>query len=346
VPAALAAGEHFGTSGTRFLRSVTLGYDIGTRVTMALGGLDFQMETHHSTHNIGGNFGSAAAAGCTAGFNAQQMRWLIDYTAQQASGSAAWMRDLEHVSKSLVFGGRPAHNAIESVLMIELGATGVEDILSGPDNFLITLTPKADPAQLIEKLGERYEVTRTNIKRWSVGSPIQAPLDAIQNIRKKRPFEADEVQKVVVRVATSEGRTVNNRDMPNISMQHLVAVMIVDKTVSFNMSHDKARMKDPAVLKVRAKVQLVPDEELERLYPQRQAIIEVTLNDGTTLSERVEAVRGTAENPMTRDEVVSKCRDLIEPRLGAEKCTRLIESVFDLENVKDIRTLRPFLQRA
>jgi 2-methylcitrate dehydratase PrpD len=346
VPAALASGEHYGASGTRFLRAVTLGYDIGTRIPMALGGLDFQMETHHSTHNIGSNFGSAAAAGCTAGFNAQQMRWLIDYTAQQASASAAWMRDLEHVSKALVFGGRPAHNALESVLLIELGATGVEDILSGPDNFFIAMTPKADPAKLLEKLGERYEVTRTNIKKWTVGSPIQAPLDAIQNMRKKRPFEAEEVRKVVVRVATSEGRTVNNRNMPDICMQHLVAVMILDKTVSFNVAHDKARMQDPAVLKERAKVQLAPDEELERLYPERQAIVEVTLADGTTLSERVKAVRGTAQNPMPREEVVTKCRDLMASRLGAEKCTRLIESVLDLENVKDIRALRPFLQRS
>src|SRR5258708_4002211 len=346
VPAALAAGEHFGVSGPRLLGSVTLGYDIGTRMAMALGGLDFQMETHHSSHNVGANFGAAAGAGCAAGLNAQQMRWLIDYTAQQASGTAAWMRDLEHVSKSLVFGGRPAHNAVESVLLIDLGATGVADILSGADNFFIAMTPKANPAKLLELLGERYEVTRTNIKKWTVGSPIQAPLDAIQNMRKRRPFEADEVQKVVVRVATSEARTVNNREMPDICMQHLVAVMIVDKTVSFDVAHDKARMKDPVILKVRAKVQVPPDEELERLYPERQAIVEVTLTDGTTLTERVKAVRGTAQNPMPRDEVVTKARDLMAPRLGAEKCSRLIDSVLDLENIKDIRSLRPFLQRA
>jgi 2-methylcitrate dehydratase PrpD len=154
------------------------------------------------------------------------------------------------------------------------------------------------------------------------------------------------VQKVVVRVATSEAKTVNNRDMPDISLQHLVAAMLIDYTVSFATAHDKARMQDPAVLKMRAKVQLVPDEALEKLYPERQSIIEVTLTDGTTLVEKVEAVRGTAENPMPRDELITKCRDLMAPRLGAEKCTRLISSIFDLENIRDIRTLRPLLQTA
>jgi 2-methylcitrate dehydratase PrpD len=346
VSAALAAGEHYGISGTGFLRAVALGYDIGTRFPMALGGLSFQMETHRSSHSIGSNFGAGAAAGCAAGLNVQQMRWLIDYSAQQASGTAAWQRDLEHVSKALVFAGRPARNGVTSALMMELGATGVDDILSGADNFFSAMNPKADPSKVIEKLGQRFEVTRTNIKKWTVGSPIQAPLDALQNLQKRRAFEADGVQKVAVRVATSEAKTVNNRDIPGICMQHMIAVMLLDKTVTFHSAHDKPRMTDPALLRERAKVQLVPDEELERLYPQRQAIVEVTFTDGTVLTERVEAVRGTAENPMTRDEVVTKCRDLMAPFLGAEKCDRLIESILHLEDLKNIRELRPLLQRA
>ena len=80
-----------------------------------------------------------------------------------------------------------------------------------------------------------------------------------------------------MRVATSEANTVNNRDMPDICLQHMVAVMIMDKTASFRAAHDKARMQDPAVLRMRAKIDLVPDAELERLYPKRIAIVEVTL---------------------------------------------------------------------
>ena len=191
--------------------------------------------------------------------------------------------------------------------------------MSGPDNFLLTFAPKADPAKLTEKLGERYEITRTNIKKWTVGSPIQAPLDALQIMFRKHPFEADQVRKVTVRLATSEANTVNNREMPDICLQHMVAVMLMDKTASFQAAHDKPRMQDPAVLRQRAKVQLIPDAELERLYPKRETIVEVTLNDGTALTERVEAVRGTSDNPMTRDEVVAKCRELTGPSLGAAK---------------------------
>ena len=345
VPATLGASEQFGTDGTRMLRAVALGYDIGTRVTMTLGALDYQMTSHRSSHSIAGNFGSAAAAGCVAGLNPQQMRWVLDYASQQAAGIAAWQRDTDHIEKSLVFAGWPARNGVSAALLIQIGGTGVDDIMAGSDNFLMAFNPKSDPQGLIDKLGERYEVARTNIKKWTVGSPIQAPLDALEAMRKKHPFEADQVQKVVVRMATSDANTVNNREMPDISLQHMVSVMLLDKTASFAAAHDKPRMQDAAVLRQRAKVELKADVELDKLHPARVSIVEVTLADGTRLSERVEAVRGTAENPMTREEVITKARELTTPLLGADKSAKLIQKILALESVKDVRELRPLLQR-
>jgi 2-methylcitrate dehydratase PrpD len=243
----------------------------------------------------------------------------------------------------------PARNGITAALLVQAGATGVDDVLSGPDNFLADYAPQADPAKLAasltDTLGQRYEITRTNIKRWTVGSPIQAPLDALEAILKRRPFDADQVRTVTVRVASSEAAIVNNREMPDICMQHMIAVMLIDKTASFQAAHDKPRMQDPAVLKQRAKVQLVGDAELERHLPAREAIVEVTLMDGTHLTETVKAVRGTAENPMTRDEVMAKSRDLMAPVLGPDRTDQLIRTTLALESLKSVRELRPLLQR-
>src|SRR5437762_1376945 len=351
VPAALAAGEQFGISGKHFLRAVTLGYDIGTRVTMSMGGPGYQVATHRSTHGTVAAYAAGAAAGCAAGLEAQQMRLLLDYSAQQTSGIGAWSRDAEHMEKAFLFGGRPAAGGVIAGMLIRAGWTGVDDIFSGPDNFFDALAPrengvvKANPTQLVEKLGERYEITRTNIKKWTVGSPIQAPLDALAGFFQKRSFTADDAKKVVVRIASDEANTVSNRDMPDICVQHMVAVMLLDKTVTFRSAHDKARMKDPAVLKQRAKVEVVADPRIDARRPRREAIVEVTLGDGTQLSEWVRDVRGTAENPLPREEVVAKAHDLIAPILGAASCATLINKVLALEDVKDIRELRPALQR-
>jgi 2-methylcitrate dehydratase PrpD len=348
VPAAYAAGEQFGAGGEQFLRAVTLGYDVGTRVTMTLGGekggAGYQQTEHRSTHAAAGIFCATAAASCLASLNAQQMRWALDYAAQQCSGFTVWQRDTDHIEKGFAFGGMGARSGVTAALLVQSGWTGVDDVFSGPDNFFQAYQPKADPAGLVDKLGERYEVTRTNIKKWTVGSPIQAPLDALEMIRKKHPFNTDQVQQVIVRLPSSEGLVVNNRDLPDICLQYMVAVMLLDKTASFAAAHDKLRMQDPAVLRERAKIQLVPDEELERLLPRRESIVEVTLTDGTKLTERVEAVRGTTENPMPRDEVVAKCADLMAPVLGAPTTKTFIEKIFGLETVKDVRELRPLLQ--
>jgi 2-methylcitrate dehydratase PrpD len=175
VPAALAAGELFGIDAKHFLRAITLGDDIGTRVSMTLGGLQFQMKTYHSSHSIANNFGAAVAAGCSAGLGVQQMRWLMDYTAQQASGIAAWQRDTHNVEKAFVFGGAPARNGVDAALPIDVGASGVDDIFPAQTTSSCRLIRRR--AHLVDGLGERFEVTQTNIKKWTVGSPIQAPLD-------------------------------------------------------------------------------------------------------------------------------------------------------------------------
>jgi 2-methylcitrate dehydratase PrpD len=344
IPAALALGERFGIDGTRFVRSVALGYDVGTRITATLGKLQYMFETHRSTHGIAGTWVASAAAGCAAGLNAQQMRWLLSYTGQQASGLASWQRDIDHIEKAFDFGGMPARNGVTAALLVQAGGTGVDDVLSGTDNFFQAFVPKNNPTMVVEELGRRFEVMRTDIKKWSVGAPIQAPLDALDTLIKRERFDTSQVKQVVVRVATDEAAIVNNREISDINLQHLVAVMLLDKTVSFKAAHDVARMKDPAVLRERAKVQLVPDDELEKLMPQRTAIVEVTLADGRTVRERVGTVRGTAANPMTRDEVIAKARDLVVPVLGASTFQKLSDTVFALESVKNINELRTLLQ--
>ena len=79
--------------------------------------------------------------------------------------------------------------------------------------------------------------------------------------------------------------------------------------------------------------------------PRREANVEIVMNDGTRMSEHVKDVRGTFDNPMTREEVIGKARDLMSPVLGAGTTGRLIDAVFNLEGIKNIRELRPLLQK-
>jgi len=343
VPAALAAGEQFGIGGARFVRAVALGYDIGSRVLIATrAGLT---DTHKATHAVAGVWGATAAASCAAGLTAQQMRWVLDYTAQQSSGIASWYRDSSHIEKGFVFGGMPARNGVTSALLVQLGWNGVADIMTGRDNYLLATSPQAKPNLLIGGLGERYEIARTNIKRWTVGSPIQAPLDAMEALLKRQPVDPDRVREILVRSAPES--VVDNSDPPDINIQHAMALMVIDKTVTFRSIHDLSRLQDPRVLRLRAKVRLEAPAGSGRdgRDAVRSPLLEITLDDDTRLTQDTGAVLGTVENPMTREQFVAKCRYLMTPVLGESQSGRLIDHVLDLERIKDIRELRPLLQR-
>jgi len=343
VPAALAMAEREGASGEALIRAVALGYDVGCRLTMSLDAYQFR-EDGHSTHSFGPMFGAAAASAALARLGERQVRHCLSFTAQQASGISCWMRDEEHIEKAFDFGGMPARNGVAAAAMVAHGFTGVEDALSGERSFFVAYGRKPEPEKLVAGLGEVYEVMNTNIKRWSVGSPIQAPLDALLLLLEEHRFRADDVARLAVRVSHQGANTTNNRAMPDICMQHLCAVMVLDGTVTFKASHDEKRMRDRKVLALREKVQLSGDDELTRAMPSRQGIVEIVLRDGTTLRRHVEAVRGTAENPMTRAEVDAKAYDLIVPVFGKQRARRLCDAVWSLEELSNVRRLRTLLK--
>jgi len=77
--------------------------------------------------------------------------------------------------------------------------------------------------------------------------------------------------------------------------------------------------------------------------PRRNAIVEVTLANGETVSHKQIAVRGTPENPMTRQEVDDKAYDLMAPIVGKENARTLIDKVWEIEKVENVRDLRPLM---
>jgi 2-methylcitrate dehydratase PrpD len=349
VSAALAMAERTGRSGDTLLRAVALGYDVSSRLTMSLGGPAFR-QAGHLTHSFGPTFGSAAAAAALLRLNADQVRHVLSYTAQQASGLSTYPRDTEHIEKAFDFGGMAARNGVTAASMVATGCTAVEDVFSGERNFFIAYdesrrTGRAAPQPqiLTRELGKTYEIMRTNIKRWSVGSPIQAPLDSLYELIRAHGIKPGEVEKLTVRVSTQGADTTDNRDMPDICMQHMCAVMLLDGIVTFESAHDEKRMKHPEVLAVRRRVELLRDEELQKLIPERHGIVELALKDGRRLSHHTKAVRGTAQNPMPRAEVDEKCYHLMAPILGAKRARALCDAVWNVPALKDVRRLRPLL---
>ena len=197
---------------------------------------------------------------------------------------------------------------------------------------------------LIRGLGSNFEIMRTNIKRWTVGSPIQAPLDSLLELIRQYDIKESDVEKMVVRVSTTGANTVNNREMPDICMQYMCAVMLIDGIATFEAAHDVKRIRDPKVTALRKRITLRGDDELQKLLPERHGIVEITLKNGRTLSHHTRAVRGTAQNPMDRRDVDEKCYHLVAPGLGKKRARALCDTIWNIEKLDDARRLRPLLQ--
>lgn len=342
VPAALALSERHGNSGAEFARAVALGYDLCCRLLLALGP-DHVRGTHRSAEGTSSTFGALGAAASLARLDERGMRFALSYAAQQVSGLWSWVRDHDHVEKAFDFAGMGARNGVTAVGMVEAGLTGVADVLDGRHNLLNALSTAPKPDAMLDGLGSRFFVTETAIKTYSVGYPIQSPLDATLTLRRQYGLTPETVRRILVKLPTDAVGIVGSSAMPDVSCQHLVALALVKGAVSFADSHDAGLMHDPAIAAERAKVELAGDPALMDPAAPRGAIVTITLADGRTVEHHTRHPPGTKENPLSTEAVNAKARDLMAPVLGPDKTDRLIAQVNALEAVADMRDLRALL---
>jgi 2-methylcitrate dehydratase PrpD len=333
VPAALATGESQNRNGDALLRAVILGYDIGFR---------FHQAFEPRSTSFGATFGASAAAGALAELADVQLRYLISYAAQQASGSRAWVGDDDHIEKAFDYAGMPARNGVTAALLIKSGFTGNRDVLEGDQGIIKTYAP-SDPKKLLAELGQRFTITSCLVKKYPVGSPMMETVDATLALIAKQPIRAEDVENIIVRIPASGARTVNNRHMPDVNVQYMVSAILVDGKLSFEAAHDYERFKNPRVLALKEKVQLIGDDEMERTGHRFQGLVEVTLKNGQTLREHVIDCRGRPENPMSPEEVEKKAAWLMEPVLGKPNVDQLIEAIRRIESVPSVRDLTRLL---
>ncbi len=342
VPAAFAMAEKEGRSGAEMIRAVALGYDLCCRLLMALGP-DLVRGTHRSAEGTSSTFGALGAAAALARLDERGMRFALSYAAQQVSGLWSWVKDEDHIEKAFDFAGMGARNGVTAVSMVQAGLTGVSDVLDGTHNLFIALSTDPKPEAMLDGLGSRFFVTKTAIKTFSVGYPIQSPLDAVLTLRSRHDVRVEDVRQVLVHLPTDAIGIVGHSAMPDVNCQHLVALALVRGAVSFADSHDASLLQEPTIRALSEKVEVVGDPALMTRDAPRSARVEIILADGRRLQHFTKFPPGTEENPLSTERVNAKVRDLIVPVLGASRADELIARLNDLENLADVRALRSLI---
>jgi 2-methylcitrate dehydratase PrpD len=335
VPASLATAQAARPTGAAFLRAVALGYDVGPRVNMAAwpSFIDVR-EERRGTPGISGMFGSAAAAAALRGLDKSRVRVLLSYVAQQVGGMNTWKRDTEHVEKAYVLGGWPAFGALFALSLVDAGWSGVADVFDGDPGFLDIVGKDPDPRRLVEGLGTRFEIERTHIKLHAVGSPAQAPIQALLAVIESNGLSNGDIASVRVMLPAVLAHTVQrSRRMPNINLLYLLATVVADGAFTYEAAHDEERFERWRDSGGDGRIEVVPDSEME---PRRQAVVEVTTADGGLLDYRVDVVRGSPENPMSAAEVRSKATGLMAPVVGEERAAGIADAVEGLDGAPNL----------
>jgi len=175
-----------------------------------------------------------------------------------------------------------------------------------------------------------------------VGSPAQAPIQGLTQIIQSHSLDDQDIESVLVIIPSVLAHTVQRaREMPNINLQYLLSTVVADGTFSFGAAHDEGRFSAWRQGGADERIEVVADESME---PRRQALVEVKTVAGQRLSNRVEIVRGSPDNPMSEDEVSHKAMGLMVPLLGSERSQLICDTVLDLPALTDLNELTDLLR--
>lgn len=338
VPAAIAMAEKDRRSGMEMIRAVALGYDVGVRFLLALGP-DHVRGTHRGAEPYAAAMGAMAAAASLARLDVTRMRHAISYGAQQVSGLWSWVQDKDHVEKSFDFSGMGARNGVTAAVFVQAGLTGVHDVLGGTHNLLQALSTQPRPEEMVAGLGERFIVSETCIKTFTVGFPNQSPLDALLKLRREHGLNPAQVERVVVHLPEDAIGIVGRSQMPDVNCPYLIATALVEGAVTFDHSHSHEHMSDPRIRAVMERVTVIGDPKLNDPAAPRGGIVDVVLADGRTVSHHTRFPPGSKENPLDTKAVNDKARDLMGPVLGSERTEAAIRRLNELDREDDVAAL-------
>ncbi|GAA5194089.1 MmgE/PrpD family protein [Arthrobacter gyeryongensis] len=348
VPAALAVGEAMDSSGKSLLGAISLGYDVGCAVNIGAWRTHRDMEkSARTTHAPGQTFGSVAAAASLSSLSVEQVCFALSYAAQQVGGIAAFYGDPEHVGKAFASAAMQSHAGVRSAELARMGFTGVSDIFDGTPNPFDVFGSEGDPDRMLDDLRSTRHILTTDIKQFPVGGPIQPAAEGLTRIIRTDGLRPEDVASIEVRLPRHGAYVVDNRDMPDISLQYVLSVLLLDGEVTFENSHDYVRHESAEVRAIMDRIRVVADAQLEPPSDSAartwRGMVTVTTKDRRVFSERVDACRGSHENPMSWDELAAKAHMALKGIMPAGQIDDLTQWTRESDSAGSCRELRPFL---
>ena len=342
TPGAIAVAEELGLSGPEVLMSIILGYEVISRI-----GTGTSVRTEVHSHGTWGTIGSAAATARLIGYDEGRIRLAMNLS-MSMSPANTWIPCLEGATIRNLYPGRSSFQGIMAAHLVECGFSGIED---GPgDLYDGLLGDKFSPESVVEGLGESgtYRIQQNYFKLHACCLYNHPVLDAVQSLRERERFIADQVTQVLV-VAPPIALIMADPAPKNMlaakfSIPFAVAAALVLGRTDVG-AFQSEQVANPQVLALAQKVKVTADEAMSlRRYDYPAARVSITLDNGRVYEETVTVQRGDAENPISRQELVGKFTELSQDVLGGTNTLCVIDMVQNIEQLSDIRELTMLLR--
>lgn len=336
VHAAVAMAERQRASGADLLNAVVLGYDVGVRIVEACGGLFSVKNRFGLNSDFLYALGCAAASSRLLGLDAERYCHAMALTSSSTNSLGAFYAEKRHISKSLC-NGQFASAGITGALMAAAGLEGHEDIVAASYGVLHAWGAEGQQEAVVRDLGGTYAIMGANFKFFNAGYPIHAPVEAALTLVAEHGIEVEAIDSVHVGLPTASMKVVDSRAMHNICLQDMLSAALVRNGLKLRESPFPEILDDPAYIRLRSRVMLRGDPDLDRDQPNgRGAIVTIITNKGASVTMRVDHPRGHSQRGgATWQELAAKWHE------GLPECDvdRLIELADGLENLDDIAVL-------
>lgn len=349
-PLISAAEAHADLSGRDLLTAAVAGYEIGPRVGLCMG-QEHIGQGWHSGATVG-VFSAVAGAARALKLSADAAVHALGIAGTQSSGLMAAQYG---AMVKRMHAGRAAQSGLYAALLAQRGFTGITDVFEAPYGGFCTTFSRSqdrfDLSQLSAGLGERFETMRISLKFYSCVGSNHTTLDAIRDIRKRRPFALDEVVGIVVHASQV---TLDHAGWPykpegltaaQLNLAFCVATLLIEGDVFVDeFTPDCAA--DPARIALARKVTVVHDPAITALGAahRHKVRVEVHFRDGSAEIETRDAPRGGERSFAGADDIVAKFRKLTRGVMPQMRQDALIDAVLGLDKLAQSRTLVELLR--
>jgi aconitate decarboxylase len=351
LPALIAVAEsHAPMSGRDFLTAAIAGYEIGPRVGRCMG-QEHIGQGWHSGATLG-VFSAAAGAARGLKLDPEQTVHALGIAGTQAAGLMAAQYG---AMVKRMHAGRSSQSGLYGALLAKAGFTGIRDVFEAPyGGFCTTFSRSTDRFNLdalSAGLGSEWEAMRVALKFYSCVGSNHTTLDAIGDIRKRRPFTLSELGRIVVhgsRVTADhvgwpykpEGLTSAQLNLP-----YCVATLLLEGDVFVDQFTEEA-VADRGRMELSRKVEVVEDPAITTRGARYRHMVrvDVHLSDGSVHSETREAPRGSEHSFAPAQDIVNKFRKLTRAAIPKDQQEALIAAMLNVETLGDMRELTRLLR--